>query len=255
MERKPGINPYIPGGVALVATVISIVLDQKWIAFMSLAPLFAVIDVPPGEAPWRRITIVGVCITLIALSNERFYSYAYAGSAALGVSSAICFGLYVVARDVLGNRTGKVVIVLLWLTVEYIVLKLGVASDFMFVGELTYSDPEWTSWTVHTGYVGGCLWLLLANLLFYEALLRGGMRVGFLVAFLALVILPFVYSFTSQIYMTISKPEMVMLYAGLPVSGAPDNYLSRGEWIPRTATWVSALVLSYVAVKSKTRKK
>jgi hypothetical protein len=258
VEDQTKINPYILFAASVTTTFISIAFRVEWLAFFSLAPLFAISDIPVRETAWRRLGLIALALAIIFWSERYFYSHAVPYSLGAAITIAFCFWIQNFARKALGNRTGKILIVFLWLAIEYVVLKMRIAENFVFVADLGMNDPEWTSWTVSTGYLGGSFWLLFTNLNFYHAFLKGRFSVVFLFVFLVIVIAPLIISMLSSDYTTLTKGDMIWLYENndvLAKDGRLAMYLSVGEWIPRTAAWVSALVLLYVAVKSKTTKK
>lgn len=258
MEDQTKIHPYLLAGIAASITFLSIAFRIEWLAFFGLAPLFALSDIPRGEKPWRRIGLIASVLIFIFLTRAHYYSYAIPYAVSLAMIVAGCFLFNVFAQQTLGDRTGKIIIVLLWLAAEYVALKFHLAENLVFVADLGFSSPEWTSWTLQTGYLGISLWILSANLLFYHAFLKKRFSIGFSIAFLVIAIAPMMISSFSFRYSTLTKVDMIFLYdevSGEIVNDRISRYHQVGEWIARTAAWVSALVVLYVAVKSKTKKK
>lgn len=252
MESR--INPLLLCASAVLLSFISLFLHIPVIAFVCLAPLFAVIDAPAGKIPWLRFGLIALTVALV-FGAERLQSHVVPAFMIMqGISVALSFAMYWFARQILGIRTSKLLIILFWLAMEYILVAVGLAPRTSFVADFAPAGIRWTFWTVNTGYLGLSLWLLLSNWLFCRALLEGKPRAGFAVLFAIVVFAPLaLYGLLSVDYPPTGRADMIALYNG--TSDATAYYAARGEWVPRTAAWVSALVLLYVAVKSKTGKK
>jgi hypothetical protein len=153
----------------------------------------------------------------------------------------------------LTGNVNKLALVFFWLAFEYLELKFFPDKGVFFLADAVYSKTEWLRWTNSTGYLGASLWILLANYFLYLALLRNGLRVAYLVVFLIVIVGPILYSYTLQSDY-VARLNMLLLYMGDPAPTAGD-YNERGEWIPRTAAWLSVLILLSTIVKNNIRKK
>jgi hypothetical protein len=119
-------------------------------------------------------------------------------------------------------------LILFWLAIEYVAFLLG--YNF-FLGNLLI-DTGWTRWSHYTGVGGISLWILISCLFLYLALFR---KWPYTVVFAIVIVGPILYSYTLP-----SEPV-----------AEPGN----GEWVARTAAWVSVLVLLSAVIKVLTRKK
>lgn len=127
------------------------------------------------------------------------------------------------------KRLGKLPLILFWLMIEYLALSVN--------GDLSLSNAfaeknEWVRWTKYTGFSGASLWVLLANLFLYFGLFR---KWPYTVVFVIVIVGPIFYSYT------------------LPSETVTET--ENGEWVARTAAWISVLVLLSAVVKELIRKK
>jgi hypothetical protein len=224
--------------------------------FAALAPLFAITDqARESTSPWNRFELI-----LVALATGLLAAHAFNFSFTIAVMlQAILFTLtfmgYVFAYKNLGARLGKFTIIFFWLGLEYLLLKLPWNNQVIYLADVLLLKPDWYSWTIYTGYLGVTLWILLANLLFYMSLFRApGFNVYYFVGALLLVVAPIVYSLQVENSM-ITYSHMMQLYGFATKGSLPENYSQRGEFIARTAAWVSVLIILLSFVKNYTRKK
>ncbi len=122
------------------------------------------------------------------------------------------------------KRLGKFQLILLWLGIEYLTsIRLG----------KILAGTDWIRWVQFTGYSGVSLWILIMVLLFYYAVLQNGLKWGYAVALVIVIVGPILYSY----------------------SLTPDPVPVADEWVARTAAWISVLVLLSAIVKEIIRKK
>lgn len=159
---------------------------------------------------------------------------------------------YTFVRKSLGVGVSLLTLPLFWLSIEYLLLKWSPIPIY-FLADLFILKSEWTRWNQHTGYLGASLWVLLCNTLLFQAVLTEKKVNWILVALFAVcIIIPIIYSLSIN-SPSITKVEMLQQYASQNVINSP--YAANGEFIPRTTTWVSVLILLFTLVKRKTTKK
>ncbi|HZY77981.1 MAG TPA: hypothetical protein VFE50_00565 [Cyclobacteriaceae bacterium] len=152
----------------------------------------------------------------------------------------------------LTGKVNKLSLIFFWLALEYLELKFFADKHVFFLADAVYEKTEWLRWTNWTGYLGASLWILLANYFLYLGLLQNGLRVPYLVVFLIVIVGPILYSYTLQSDY-VARLNMLLLYMNGPTS--TEGYNARGEWIPRTAAWISVLILISAVVRNNIRKK
>jgi hypothetical protein len=171
----------------------------------------------------------------------------------MGIAWTLVFVAHAWVRQTLGIRTGKITLVLFWLALEYVCVKLA-PGQTIFLGDSLGEQGEWTRWTAYTGYLGSGAWILMVNITVYKAFLdEPGFSWGWLLTGLLVLVGPAFFSQTLP-DSPVTRETMIKLYEGHTIDGA-DAYLARGEWVVRTAAWISLLILLFTAVKSQTRKK
>jgi apolipoprotein N-acyltransferase len=223
--------------------------------FAAYAPLLAITDrANEKNTPWNHLELILVAL-FISLVCARFFDFSLI---ILLLSQAIGFALlfagYHFACHNLAPRLGKFTIIFFWLALEYLLLKLPWRAEMVFLADAVQIQSGWWRWSYHTGYLGISLWILTANLIFYLALFKSG-RVNIPIFIIALLFvgLPILYSYFYMNSPGINRAQMIALYSSVDLT--PGNYYNRGEWITRTAAWVSVLILLLAMVRNKIRKK
>lgn len=255
MPKKTSHSPL------LLLAVSTVLLTAGWLMapfpvliFLGLAPLFALADRSgPGSPILERMEFI-----LLALGTSWCaFAFFREESVVAALVGAILFTLAFVAHawvwQTLGMRTGKITIILFWLTLEYGFLKLF-PENGMFLADTLQLQDSWTRWTVHTGYLGSSLWILLVNWCWYQTFLYDkSIHWGWLAAGILLWCGPVVYSYMLT-ESPITRQDMINLYRGYTTQ-ADVSYLAHGEFIVRTAAWLSTLILLFTFVKSQTAKR
>jgi len=253
MAKENKINPYLLlVASALLLSAAFLMRSFPVLVFAGIAPLFAIADHANENNFWGKLELVGVAIA-VALFVWFGFDFGLAVTVLLqAILITLVFVAYTFSRRGLGQRLGKLPLILFWLASEYLLLKFFADRRIFFLGDAVYIKTEWLRWTSVTGYLGASLWILVANLFLYLGLLQNGLRIPWLVVFLIVIVGPIVYSYTSQSdYAT--RLNMLLLYMSDPPS--TGDYNTRGEWIPRTAAWISVLILLSAFVKDNIRKK
>lgn len=202
----------------------SVLLSIAWLGgngltlFVALVPLLLVSGSYDGSARsfWKMFGWTTLCWTL-------WYVFTVWGvwiAAPVGVPAALFFGLLYTATPVMlyhfvSKRVPR--------SLAYVVLVAG-----FIVGEHIYNTsqasfpwlnlgngfahgfgPMLVQWYEWTGVYGGTLWVLLVNILLFEAITRGrGERRGMLIGALVAFVLPIVVSLT--LYYTYTPSERTM---------------------------------------------
>ena len=222
--------------------------------FFALSPLFAMTDrANSTSAVWEKMEWVLLAQTISFLAAFTFdFSYTVS-SMVYGILFTLPFIGHVWVRQILGNRVGKITIVLLWLALEYVVLKVR-PDNSVFLADALRLQPDWMRWNIHTGYLGASLWILMANWIVYLAFLSEKPFQWYWIV-LAVIVLagPMAYSYFLR-DQTIGRENMMNLYSGKSIV-EDVTYLARGEFVVRTAAWLSTLILLFTFVKSQTTKR
>ena len=79
----------------------------------------------------------------------------------------IAFSLFHVTRSRVGNREGYISLLIYWLSWEYLHLNWELSWPWLTLGNVFSIRGEWIQWYEYTGILGGSLFILCLNLLFY----------------------------------------------------------------------------------------
>lgn len=252
-KKESILRPYIFFGAAvLLLSAAFFMRTFPVLVFAGLAPLFAIADQADEKNFWNKLELVGVAMGIALFVWWEFDAERAVPLAIQSIAVALTFLAYTYSRRGLGKRLGKLALILFWLTLEYLMLKFFADSRIFFLADAVYLKTDWLRWTATTGYLGASLWILLANFFLYIGLFQNGLRLPYLIVFLIVIVGPILYSYTLQSnYAT--RLEMLLLY--MNNSSSAEGYAARGEWIPRTAAWISVLILLSAVVKDNIRKK
>jgi apolipoprotein N-acyltransferase len=255
MPKKGNYSP------PLLLSLATILLCLGWLMpsfplliFLGLAPLFAFSDRSETNSPiLERMEFVLLALGISWVA----YAVVWEHSIVVALVAAIIFTLAFVAHvwvwQSFGIRTGKLTLILFWLSIEYIILKLT-PENGIFLADALRLQGNWMRWTIHTGYLGGSLWILLVNWCWYQAFLQDkSIHWSWLAAGILMLFGPAAYS----VILTespITRQDMISLYRNQTAHG-DVTYLARGELVVRTAAWLSTLILLFAFVKSQTKKR
>ncbi len=85
------------------------------------------------------------------------------------------------------KRLGYTLLVSLWIALEYYYTNSEISWPWLFLGNGFSNDIWAVQWYEYTGLFGGSLWVLLSNILIFEALAARSIRRGVVAAAVALV--------------------------------------------------------------------
>jgi len=94
--------------------------------------------------------------------------------AAIGLNSlfmAIVFKLFHFSKTRLyDNKKGNLILVFLWLAWEWFHLRWDLSWPWLNLGHVFSANTRWVQWYEFTGVAGGTAWVLIVNILIYNAL-------------------------------------------------------------------------------------
>jgi apolipoprotein N-acyltransferase len=105
---------------------------------------------------------------------------------------AIAFWGYYAVSQVLNKTLTYVALVCFWISYEYLHQSWDLAFPWMNLGNGFAQSHQLVQWYEYTGVYGGTLWVLLANILIFEALGQKSRKLGLIG--LAWIIVPAVFS-------------------------------------------------------------
>lgn len=219
--------------------------------FIAFAPLFALLDIPENNAKADRMVFGAVAPgTIFAWA----FTYDHLiGVVFFGIIVALLFKGFMLAQRVVPT-VKKVMIIMAILALEYIVLKVGYLKEPVFIADSLQHVTHWTGWNNYTGYLGMSFWVLIVNLLFYKALFeKPAWHWASALFGVLLLIIPVLISLNTD-WTSITRLDMEQVYLSGGYSINATRYLQQGEWMARTATWVSVLMVVFTLIKIRTKK-
>ncbi len=255
------LSRFVIMGVISVMLVSIAKLCFPVLGLIALAPFFVVLKgAIDGELkPFTWLMLSGLMFSLVfiiwritagagydAIVSVLFYSF----------TLTLAVSLFLITDRFSRNRLGLFTIGFFWLGYDYLILKLYPQCSVFFLGNV-FDGSSLVNWSRHTGFMGITLWILIANLLFYyvifkgEAIFQGRIRWLSLSYTLIIISIPVVISvFFLQETDPVTWHEMIGLYVRGEIKDTSE-YTQRGEWLGRTAAWVSVLLLIYSLVKQR----
>jgi hypothetical protein len=218
------------------------------------APLFALMDRVSEKKPfWNQFEFILFTLSVSLFAANLFNTNLLFISITQAIILTLPFIVYGFARQALGERTIKFTVIFLWLAAEYLFLKSPWNESLVYLADGFMLHTQWLTFTQHSGFLGISLWILICNLLTYQSFFKKGtFDIPWIVAFVVCMIAPPLLAISMK-WEPITRSTMLSLYQNTSVENAV--YATRGEWIARTAAWISVLVILLSIVKNKTGKK
>lgn len=254
-KKETSINPYLLTGSAIFLLVCGWIMGSfPFLLLVAYAPLFGLTDRLSDKKPfWNQFEFILIALSLAFFSVFLFATEKIAVSILLGIVFTLPWIAFGFSHQALGNRTTKILIIFFWISLEYILLKTPWRAEIPYLADGFLLQAKWMSFSRHTGWLGVSVWVLTCNILAYLAIIKGkALNWTFLILFVLAVAFPFVYQLLRD-ETPITRELMIILYQHQSITDS--IYQSRGEWLGRTAAWVSALVILLSLVKNKTGKK
>ena len=221
--------------------------------FISFAPFFAILDrTIESEHFWENCEKILISLAIFFFAAFLFDTSSIINVFLLAIIFTLPFLGFSFVHENLGPRTGKFIIIIFWLGIEYLLLKIQWPRQNIFLADSLQITSHWIRWNQETGYLGATAWILFANWIFYAATLRQRFSWLLIILGLAVVIVPIIYSLMLDAK-PILRAEMIELYKGNSVSDL--GYSDRGELVARTCAWLSTLIILFAIVKSRVTKK
>ena len=222
--------------------------------FFAIAPLFALVDNPAGikDLYLPFFVATGTALVFYFTMQESMQPSSLLSWGVYFCLLAVVFAIYVVLKRWRPLTLNKFALIIFILGMEYGFLKLAGDLNPVFLADLLQNKTTWTRWNIMTGYAGSTLWILVVNLLVYQALFvqRKINWILFAVAVVA-ILLPIVYSINME-GIALTKLDVIGLYKDNVTNRS--IYSERGELLSRTGAWVSALIIIFTLVKGLTKK-
>ena len=150
------------------------------------------------------------------------------------------------------NRLGFYTIPIYWLAIEFLMYQVHPQFSRFMLGSVFSEQPAFISWDVHTGFMGVSLWILMSNITLFYALLKdkalthGNISWPGLILAITIIAVPTLLINDTT---AITQPDLLNAEAH-----AAKQASGNGEYIGKTAVWVSILLLLYSFVKKEVNK-
>jgi len=124
----------------------------------------------------------------------------------------VVFWLFHITKQKVGPKQGYFALVFYWLAFEYLHLNWDLSWPWLTLGNVFANNPEHVQWFEYTGVLGGSLWILFANLVFYFAgnyfiKKHNFNAIVYVLLFLVVVLTPYFWS--KSVYKNFKSPETV----------------------------------------------
>jgi len=240
----------------------SILLSAGWFMkpfpvfmFVGLAPFFAIVDhTIESENFWENCEMILLGLAVFFFATFLFDTSSIIKVLVLSIIFTLPFLGFAYVHESFGSHTGKFIIIIFWLGIEYVLLKIQWPSKTIFLADSLQITSNWQHWNHETGYLGASAWILFANWIFYTGTLRNGINWYLIILGLAIVISPLIYSLILETK-PILRGTMVELYRDNDNSISDKIYSGKGELVARTCAWLSILIILFAVVKSRVTKK
>ncbi len=111
-------------------------------------------------------------LTWNVLTTWWIYNSTDVGSfVAMGLNSlfmAIIWQLFHLVKRKQGSSIGFISLVLFWISFEYLHLNWEISWPWLTLGFAFATKPQWIQWYEFTGPLGGTLWVLITNIIFFQ---------------------------------------------------------------------------------------
>ncbi len=115
---------------------------------------------------------------------------------------AIVFWLFHQTKKKVGRKEGYISLIIYWLAFEYIHLNWELSWPWLTLGNVFSNEPNLIQWYEYTGVLGGSLFILVLNLLFFKAFkeiqVKSRLNYKYLIAFVLLIAGAFSFSLISN---------------------------------------------------------
>ena len=261
-------NKYRRHFLGLIA-ILMVSLAAAWpklpiTVFVALSPLFALLEPPKQISARSGIKTYAIFLFYLLaaflvgnlIKGQSDLLQASIAAILVSFSAPLYFFSYRYSKNGLGILT----LVLFWLSLEYLMIKWSWLDSRFILANFIAERPGWWRWNIFTGYLGGSLWILVVNTIFYYAffykrsIIESSMRWLSLAYATMVVLLPLLLANFIKTKSFLNLQLVKLLYhSSSPVMPEGLEFYSRhGEYLGRTALWVSVLILVFAAVKRTT---
>ncbi|MBL6445004.1 hypothetical protein JMN32_01700 [Fulvivirga sp. 29W222] len=230
----------------------------SFLIFIGLVPLYALLFNQQKEASPKELLLLKVFVILLTTfliwngssSNTHLIQWLLPIAYAMAITGA--FIIFSFTNKHAKNRLGFFTISIYWLAIEFLLYRAHPQFSRFMLGSVFNNHQAFISWDIHTGFMGVSLWVLLSNITLFNGTLkdrsplRGNISWPTLAFVIAIIVIP-----------TLLSPDTAAITQADLLN---DKFLSAkqisgdGEYIGKTAVWVSILLILYSFVKKEVNK-
>lgn len=121
---------------------------------------------------------------------------AYMAFFANSLLMAIAFLIYHLLKRKLGTKWNGPILICVWLSFEFLHFHWELSWPWLTLGNVFAPRASWVQWYSITGVLGGSLWILVMNLIFYKLVIqpKKGLKNTYFILALVLLLLPLSFS-------------------------------------------------------------
>lgn len=86
--------------------------------------------------------------------------------------SLVIWVYHFIRRNLFRGKTGKLILVFLWITFEYLHLDWDLSWSWLNLGNAFAAYPQFVQWYEYVGTLGGSFWIIIVNLLVLQIILQ-----------------------------------------------------------------------------------
>lgn len=236
---------YVLASISLISLALAIFIPALApLSFIGLAPLFQIYE--KGKT---RVGVIHVFVILLIIyilwSLHHSISVWYMPML-YAVAMSLSLIIFSFTDRYAKNRIGLFTIIIYWLAFEFIMLEIDNRYAIYLLGNIFGSQPELMSWNAYTGLIGASMWILTINILIYYAVFRKNRFLDKRIHWPGLLL-----TITLIVLSLLIQPDTPAIEAHDLIQGnsALKQRAGNGEYIGKTAVWVSALLILYGFVK------
>ena len=228
----------IASGVVLAISWPETFFESTALIFLGLSPLLKLEGKLSKEHKKAGKAVFGFSYLSFLIFNLIttwwiYYASAWGAVAAIVFNSlfmAVVFWLFHITKQKVGRKEGYISLVIYWIAFEYLHLNWDLSWPWLTLGNVFSNSPESVQWYEYTGVLGGTLWILIANLIFFQlgAYRKNWVKSAFMTLFmLAFVFVPMLWSKSVyKNYTQDSKGEMEVVIVQPNIDPYKDKFSS-----------------------------
>jgi apolipoprotein N-acyltransferase len=175
---RPRIHPLFYCLLSSAILSVSWYWDLAICAFAGFAPLLVLEDYYRHAGKTRQVFLHSYLTFLLwNIGVTWWVVYASFGGALMAfifnaLFMALVFTFYSRLRQIFPQKRGAWLIIPVWICWEHLHTLWDLAWTWLTLGNVFSSRPHWIQWYEITGTSGGTLWVLAANVILYQAVIR-----------------------------------------------------------------------------------